>query len=108
MRVVGHVDPEQVAHPLVPCIRKILRIERALDEPLLELEAQDDVKAVRGLVGFDPDEPRLGAVDGGEERLEVDVAELRRERLLQRLVPVQPERPASGRRGSPRCDSATR
>ena len=108
MAVVGHLDAEQIEHPGAPRIGKVLRIEGALDELLLELEAQDDVEAVRRLVGLDADEPGLGAVDRGEERLEVDVSELRRERLLQRLVPVEPERAAAARRGSPRYGSATR
>ncbi len=37
--------------------------ERALDQLSLEVEAEDDVEAVRRLVGLDPDEPGLGAVD---------------------------------------------
>ncbi len=92
MRVVGHLDAEHVGHPGIPCVLQVLRVERTLDELLLELEAQDDVEAVCRLVRLDADEPGLGAVDGGEEGLEVDVAELRRERRLQRLVPVHPER----------------
>ena len=94
--------------PAAPRLGQVLRVERALDQPLLELEAEDDVQAVRRLVGLDADEAGLGAVDGGEERVEVDVAELSGERLLQRLVPVQPERPRAARRGSPTCGSATR
>ena len=39
--------------------------------------------------------PGLGTVDGGEEGLQVDVSELRGEGLLQRLVPVEPERAAA-------------
>ena len=89
----GTSTPSRSDHPGAPRIGKVLRVERALDELLLELEAQDDVEAVRRLVGLDADEAGLGAVHGGEERLEVDVSELRRERLLQRLVPVEPERP---------------
>ena len=60
------------------------------------------MEAVGRLVGLDTDETGLGAVDGGEEGVEVDVLELRRKRLLQRLVPVEPERPAATHEVLPR------
>ena len=50
----------------------------------------------------------LGAVDRGHEASRSTLAELVREGLLQRLVPVRPERAAARRRGSPTSGSATR
>ena len=52
------------------------------------------MQAVRRLVGLDPDRSRLGAVDARKEVVEADVAELLRERVLEGLVPVSPERTA--------------
>ncbi len=95
MRIVGHLDAEQLGHAGAPRLGQVLGIERALDQLLLELEAEDDVEAVCRLVGLDADEPRLGAVDGREESIEVDVAELLGEGLAERLVPVEPERTAA-------------
>ena len=54
---------QQVGHARVPRIRKVLRVERALDELLLEFEAQDDVEVVRGLIGFDSNQRRSDVID---------------------------------------------
>ena len=90
-----HVDAEELLHPRVPDLRQVLERDRPGDQLLLELEAEDDVQRVRRLVGVDADQARLGAVDRADERVEVDVAELARERLLQWFVPIRPERPAA-------------
>ncbi len=90
--VVGHVDAEELLHPGVPDLRKVLERDRPLDELLLELEAEDDVQAVGRLVRIDADQPGLRAVDRADEGVELDRAELR-EVLLERREPVLPERP---------------
>ncbi len=53
------------------------------------------MQAVRRLVGLDANQPGIGAVDRRHEDVEVGAAELVGEGLLQRLVPVGPERPAA-------------
>ena len=74
VRVVGDVDAEVLAHPLVPDLRQVSELDAAVDDVLLELEAEDDVHAVRHLVGLDPDQRGLDAVDAGDEAVEVDAA----------------------------------
>ncbi len=54
--VVGHLEPEVLPEPRVPRLGQIGDRQPALDQLLLELEAQDDVQAVGRLVGLDPDE----------------------------------------------------
>ena len=56
-------------HRLAPCLGEILRLELPLEEPPLEIEAEDDVEAVRRLVRLDADEARLCAVYCREEGL---------------------------------------
>ena len=68
-RVVRDLDPEVLVHRLAPCLGEILRLELPLEEPALEIEAEDDVEAVRRLVRLDADEARLGAVHCREEGL---------------------------------------
>ena len=53
------------------------------------------MEAVGRLVRVDPDQPGLGAVDRTQERRRARPAELLRERLLERPVPVRPERAAA-------------
>src|ERR671934_98488 len=67
----------------------------AVDEVLLELEAQDHVHPIRDLVGPDADQRRADTRDSGEEPVEVDVPELLGERLLYARVEEPPERPAA-------------
>ena len=43
--VVGHVDAEQILHLRVPGLGQVAERERAGDELLLQLEAEDDVQA---------------------------------------------------------------
>jgi hypothetical protein len=88
------LDAEEIRHAGVPGLRQVLRGRASLDQTLLELEARMMWQAVRRLVGLDADEPGLGAVDGGEEGVEVDVAQLLGNASRQRLVPVEPERAA--------------
>ena len=69
--------------------------ELAGEDLLLQLEAQDDVQVVGRLVGLDADERRLHLVDRPVEVVELDVPELRRERLLQLRIEEAPEREAA-------------
>ena len=109
LRVVRHLDAEQLAHALVPGLAHVLRLERPLDQLPLEVEAEDDVQAVGRLVGLDADEAGLGAVDRRRgTSSSVDVAELVGERRLERLVPVRSRTAGCDRRGSPTSGSATR
>src|SRR5215210_6825707 len=75
--VVGDVDPEEVLHARVPCLRQVGERERARHELLLELEAEDDVKRVRDLVGVDADQSGRDAVDAPVPGVEVDLGQLR-------------------------------
>ena len=58
-RVVGDVDAEEVAASRVPRRRDSRRPQRALHQRDLELEAQDHVERVGGLVGLDADQRGL-------------------------------------------------
>ena len=93
--MVGDLDAEVVVHLLRPALRQVAQLDAAVDDVLLELEAQDDVHPVRDLVGADADERRLHAVDRGVEALELDAAELFGEDLLQARVEEAPERHAA-------------
>src|SRR4029078_11056748 len=69
--------------------------ERAGEQLLLELEAQDDVQAVGRLVGVAADQSRPDRADRAHESLLVDGAErLRKEGLQLRIEPA-PEAPAA-------------
>ena len=74
LRVVRDVDPEVLVHSLVPHLREVWNRDAAVDDVLLELEAEDHVHAVGHLVGLDADERRLDAVDPGEEAVQLDAA----------------------------------
>ena len=80
-RIVGHIDAEQLLHLGVPRLGQVVERERAGDELLLELEAEDDVERVGDLVRVDPDQPGRDAVDPAVPRLEIDGLELREEPL---------------------------
>ena len=91
VRVVRDVHTEVVAHALVPDLRKVSELDAPVDDVLLELEAQDDVHPVRHLVGLDPDQRRLDAVDACDESVELDTAQLLGIGLLQARVEEAPE-----------------
>ena len=67
---------------------------RAVHEPDLELEAQDDVQVVGGLVGLDADEAAPDRVDRAVERVGVDAPEPGQELAEPRQHPGA-ERPAA-------------
>ena len=54
----------------VPGFGDVRGRERALDQLLLDLEAQDDVERVGRLVGIDADQAALDEVDMGEDVVE--------------------------------------
>src|SRR6266581_6259961 len=95
LRVVRHLDTEVLVHLLVPHSRHVANWDAAVDDLLLELEAQDDVYAIRDLVGLDADQRGLDAVDAGDEAVELDIPELFGERLLCTRVEELPERTAA-------------
>ena len=80
---VGRLEPEVLAHLRVERLGEILEREVAGEHRALELEAEDDVQAVRHLVSVDAAVRRLHLVQRTMERLERDVAERCRERVLQ-------------------------
>ena len=69
--------------PRVPGLGQLLQRERAVDELLLELEAQDDVERVGGLVGVDADQAWRGAVDRRARTVELDRRRAAREAALE-------------------------
>src|SRR5438876_10844619 len=95
LRVVRHVDAEVLVHLVVPHARQVANLDAAVDDLLLELEAQDHMHAVRDLVRPDPDQRRLDAVDAGDEVVEVDAPELIGESRLRARVEEPPERAAA-------------
>ncbi len=92
---VGRLKSEVLAHLRVERIGQILERELAGEQCALELEAEDDVQAVRHLVGVDSAERRLHLVQRTVECLERDVAELLREVLLQLRIEETPGRDAA-------------
>ena len=63
----GTSRPSSSRMPSFHASRTSFGAERPLDQPPLEVEAEDDVEAVRRLVRLDADETRLGAVDRRDE-----------------------------------------
>ena len=95
LRVVRHVDAEVLVHLLVPHARQLANRDAAVDDLLLELEAENHVHAIRDLVRPDADQRRLDAVDAGDEVVELDAPELIGERRLCARVEEPPERAAA-------------
>ena len=93
--VVGHVDAEILVHLFRPALRQVTQLDAAVDDVLLELEAEDDVHAVRHLVRLDADQRRFRLVDSRQEAFELDALERRRERRLDARVEEAPERKAA-------------
>jgi hypothetical protein len=56
---IRNLDAEVLVHLRVPCRRDIRGADLAGDHVLLQLEAQDDVQVVGGLVRLDADERGL-------------------------------------------------
>ena len=81
--VVGHLDAQVLAHAGVPGLGQVGEAQLAFHDFLLQLEAQDDVQVVGGLVGLHADERRLDLVDGAVEALRIDPGELLGEGGLQ-------------------------
>src|SRR5205807_929052 len=94
-RVVGDLDVEVVVHACVPGAWEVLHREAALDQLLLELEADDDVQVVRDLVRVDADQRRAHPVHGAVEGLLVHRPELGGEGLLETRIEEAPERAAA-------------
>ena len=89
--VVRHLDAEILGVAGVPGLGQVGRGDLAPDQLLLQLEADDHVQPVRDLVGVDPDERRLDAVDGAVEVLCGDLPEDVGESRLQLGVEPPPE-----------------
>jgi hypothetical protein len=89
--VVGHLEAEVRARPLAPRVREVGRVEVALEQRELELEAQDDVQAVRDLVGRYADRRGPHDVDRAVDVLPGVAAEALRERALQVREAPAPE-----------------
>ena len=66
--VIVDGDAEVLLKARVPCLGQVADGERPIDQALLELEAQDDVQRVGGLVGLDADVAGLDPVDRAVER----------------------------------------
>ncbi len=56
LTVVGHVQPEVGLEARVPRLGHVLDLELALEQLVLQLEAEEDVHVVRDLVRLDADE----------------------------------------------------
>src|SRR5579862_78333 len=90
--VVRNLDPQVIPHTAVPLLGKLLEGERAGQELLLELEAEDDVQVVRRLVRLDADQGRPDGVDLAIPPFDVVAREHLRVRLLKPREEVAPER----------------
>ena len=82
--------PKSSREALVPGGGHVVDGEVAAEQAAFEVEAQQDVEIVGGLVGFHPDRRELGAADGGEEVVERQVAR-GGESSPARGIPVFPE-----------------
>ena len=91
VREVGWLQSEVLAHLRVEGLRQVAHLEAPGEELALDLEAQDDVQAIRHLVGVDAPERRLHLVQRALERLDRHVGELRKLALQQRIE-VPPSR----------------
>src|SRR3954451_6894003 len=89
---VRDLEAEQPVRRLVPRLRQVLDLEPALDQRQLQLVAQRDVEVVRRLVGLDPDQAQLDAVDAAVELVGVH----RLERLAE-MGTQQRQRPLAER-----------
>ena len=102
--VVGDLDAEQPAHPVVERGRQVGDVERALDQRELELEAQHDVQRVGGGVGGDADQAT--AAPARATRAARRGRRARRRRRAPRPAPGRTR--GGGRPGSPTACSGTR
>ena len=82
-------------HFRIECFRKVLQRQLAREHLPLELEAKDDVQAVRHLVRVYASERGMHLVERVVERLELHVTELLRELLLQLRIEEPPRRDIS-------------
>ena len=69
--VVGHVEAEELLHASVPFGGHVSDLDVSAQQAPLDLEAEHDVKVVRGLVGLHTDEAGPGRVRGEEIVLHV-------------------------------------
>mmetsp|Transcript_5661 Transcript_5661/g.17164 ORF Transcript_5661/g.17164 Transcript_5661/m.17164 type:complete len:353 (-) Transcript_5661:511-1569(-) len=71
--VARDVDPEVLLVELPPLVWKVVDGDRPVEEPLLELEPDDDVERIRELIGVHADQALLDLVDGLVEILRLQV-----------------------------------
>ena len=104
--VVGHVDAEEVLHPRLPDLGQVVERDRALEQLLLELEAEDDVEAVVAR------RRRRGSGPAPPGRSHGRTCRARRPRVAGTSPGARgtsaPRTAGSGRRGSPTSGTATR
>src|SRR5438270_4421299 len=67
---VRRLQSEVLAHLLVERLRQVAHLEATGEELALDLETEDDVQAIRHLVGVDAPERRLHLVQRALERLD--------------------------------------
>src|SRR4029079_16773230 len=89
--VVGHPHSHRGLEALTPRLREIPHGELPLEEIELQIEAENDVEAVRGFVGVGADERSLHAVDGAIERVHAHRVEIAAEDRLHPREEVLPE-----------------
>ena len=95
MGVVGNREAEIAQEALVPSLGQVLDGDSTVDQLLLELEAQDDVHAVRRLVSLDADERRPHPVDRTIEGLRFQTRQRAPEHLRDPRREVVGERSAA-------------
>src|SRR5579864_488396 len=91
---IGRLQAEVLAHLPIERLGEVADVEPAGEQVSLDLEAEDDVQAVRHLVGVDAPQRRLHLVQRPLERLERHVRE-RWKLLLQERVEETPRRRAA-------------
>ena len=89
--VAGRGQAEEILHALVPGGGQVFDLQAAFHQGNFKLQPQHDMQVVGGLIGFDPDQRGLDAVDGAVEIQQSDMAELIGEVGLQARVKEFPE-----------------
>ena len=76
LRGIRGADPQVRLHTLVPQRGQISDPDRPVDQPLLQLETQEDVQVVGHLVGLDADQRGRNLVDRRPEGIELHPPQL--------------------------------
>ena len=92
--VIGGTESEKGFEGIIPDAGNIGNFQLPGEEGALQFEAKEDVEIVGCFVGLHANGGVSGAIDGGEELIEIDVAEVWKE-FLGPGKPAFPKRPGS-------------